>query len=90
MPSKTPPGRITKLNDLLETRFGLRVPVDSPEHLADVREHYDAKRLMILAEHGMAALSREDYAKSVMICEMTRLALREIAPKRLQKKRKKG
>lgn len=90
MPINVASANIKKLNDLLEARFGFRLAVDSAKHLVDVREHYDAKRLMLLAEHGMAALTREDYAKSVMICETTRLALREIAPKRLQKKRKQG
>ena len=80
--------KIEPINTLLEGRFGLRVDGGSFEHLIDVREHYDAKRRRFIETMGeAAALTSPEYAKCVLITEAVRLLLKEIAPKRLRKKK---
>lgn len=79
------------LLDLIERRFDLRLPDDSMQHLHTVREHYLAKRQLLLLEHGESgALAMPDYAKAVLISEAARLMLREIDPWPRRKKMKKG
>lgn len=69
------------LLDLIEQRFDIRLSTGSVEHLRQVCEHYLAKRHLLLMEHGEAqALSRNDYAKAVLISETARMLLREIDP----------
>lgn len=79
---------IAPLLTLIEQRFGLRLP-ESVDHLRWIREHYLAKRTLLLREHGEAgALARQDYAKAVLLSEAARVMLREIDlwPRRKQKK----
>lgn len=90
MPSSQDPvlNKIEPINRLLESRFGLRVSMSTFEHLVDVREHYDAKRRLLIATLGEAqAIRNPEYAKAVLIAEAVRLMLREIAPKRTKRKR---
>jgi hypothetical protein len=76
---------------LIEQRFDLRLPTQSAEHLARVREHYLQRRKLLLWEHGeAAALAKPDYAKCVLISEAARLLLREIDPWPRRKHAKKG
>lgn len=80
--------KIEPINRLLESRFGLRVEMAPFEHLFDVREHYEAKRKLYLQTLGeSAALQNPEYAKAVLISEAIRLLLREIAPKRLKRRK---
>ena len=80
---------LSTLLDLIERRFSLRLPLGCPDHLRGIREHYDAKRRMLLWEHGeTGALRRGDYAKAVLISETVRLMLREIDPWPRRKKNK--
>lgn len=75
--------KMARLNEHLETRYGLKLGLDSIEHLKLVQEHYRAKRDFILSHFGLAeSLRREDYAKAVLISEAIGLFLREIAPTR--------
>jgi hypothetical protein len=77
------------LLDLIERRFDVRVPTSSVPHLLTVREHYMAKRKMLLWEHGTSeVLDRDDYAKAVMISEAASMMLREIDPWPRRKKHK--
>lgn len=77
------------LLDLIERRFGLQIPSGSATHLRNICEHYMAKRKMLLWEHGSAgAMSRDDYAKAVLISEAANLMLREIDPWPRRKKKK--
>jgi hypothetical protein len=81
--------KFSPLLDLIERRFELRVPVGSIAHLRLIREHYMAKRKMLLWEHGSTeVLTRDDYAKAVMISEVAQLMLREIDPWPRRKKKK--
>ena len=71
---------VAPLLALIERRFGLRLP-ESVKHLRWIREHYLAKRALLLREHGEAgALARRDYAKAVLLSETARVMLREIDP----------
>lgn len=81
--------KLDRLNNALELRFGLRLDFDDVEHLSEVYKHYWFKREQILREHGeIGTLSNRDYAKAVLISETIHLLLREIAPKRLKKRKK--
>lgn len=80
--------KIEPINRVLESRFGIRVEITDIDHLVDVCEHYDRRRQLLVDTMGeYAAMQHSDYAKSVMISEAIRIALREIAPRRIRKKR---
>ena len=82
-------GKFSPLLDLIERRFDLRIPMGSREHLTAIREHYLAKRKMLIWEHGsLDVLQQDDYAKAVMISEAAQLMLREIDPWPRRKKKK--
>ena len=84
--------KVSRLNESLNARFGLRLDLKSLDHLREVHEHYRSKREFLIAKHGYAeAFVMEDYAKAVMISEAIALMLREIAPNRLKPRtRRKG
>ena len=82
--------KLAPLNERLDRQFGVTLDLTSDEeHLRNVFEHYCRKRQFLLAKEGQEALNDPTYAKSVLISETIRLLLREIAPKRLRKKRNK-
>jgi hypothetical protein len=81
--------KVEPINRLLESRFGLRVTSSSLDHLVEVRNHYDAKRNHLLSALGETqAMASPEYAKAVLISEAVRMIIREIAPKRIKKRRK--
>lgn len=81
--------KIEPINRLLESRFGLRISPSSLDHLVEVRNHYDAKRDHLLHALGEAqAIRSPEYAKAVLISEAVRILIREIAPKRIRKRKK--
>lgn len=84
--------KVSRLNEGLEARYGLRLDLRSLDHLCEVHDHYRSKREFLIAKHGYAgAFAMEDYAKAVMISEAIALFLREIAPTRLKPRtRRKG
>lgn len=84
--------KLARLNEGLESRFGLYLNLNSLDHLQEVFNHYSAKKNFLVAKHGLAeAFGREDYAKAAMISEAIALMLREIAPSRLKPRtRRKG
>lgn len=80
--------KIEPLNALLESRFGVRVEMSTFEHLVDIRNLYETKRKVFLATMGEAeAMKSPNYAKAVLISEAVRILIREIAPKRLKKRK---
>lgn len=80
--------KIEPINRLLESRYGIRVELGSFEHLLSVRDLYDSKRQQFIATLGEAqALQTAEYNKAVLISEAVRLLLREIAPRRIKRKR---
>lgn len=80
--------KIEPLNTLLESRFGVRVEMSTFEHLVDIRNLYETKRKVFLATMGEAeAMKSPNYAKAVLISEAVRILIREIAPKRLKKRK---
>jgi hypothetical protein len=83
--------KVSRLNDGLEARFGLRLDLKSLDHLCEVHQHYRGKQEFLIAKHGYAdAFVMEDYAKAAMISEAIALLLREIAPNRLKPRTRKG
>jgi hypothetical protein len=82
--------KTTPLNEHLSRQFGVSVDLASDnDHLRQVLGHYSVKRDFILEHQGEAdALQDPDYAKAVLITEMVRMLLREIAPKRSRRKKK--
>jgi hypothetical protein len=81
--------KIEPLNSLLESRFGLRVSMSDPEHLADVMEHYRSKKALLVKTMGEGAYRNSEYSKAMLISEACAIILREIAPKRTKRKTKK-
>ena len=73
---------LEQFNDLLESRYGISINWDdSEENLNLVLEHYTQKKRFIITESEMM--------KVVLITEAIRLYLREIAPSRKKKPRRK-
>jgi hypothetical protein len=81
--------KLAPLNERLDRQYGLSIDMTSDtDHLRKVLEHYQAKREMILSLQGeTGAMHNQSYTKAVMISEMVRLFLREIAPKRSRKRK---
>jgi hypothetical protein len=83
--------QIQTINRLLETRFGLRLEAGPVSHFEMVLKHYEDKRRMYINHFGETqALDLPDYAKAVLISEGIRLVLREIAPKRRKRSKRKN
>lgn len=84
--------KVSRLNEGLNARFGIRLDLKSTDHLTEVHDHYLAKRKFLETKHGYAdAFCMEEYAKAAMISEAIALLLREIAPSRLKPRtRRKG
>lgn len=82
--------KVATLNERLSHQYGIEVNFSSDvTHLKRVLEHYDTKRAFLLNESGeVFALSNPEYAKAVLISEAVRMYLREIAPKRIRRKKK--
>lgn len=81
--------KVKRLNEMLQKRFDLQINFAAdPDHLREVMEHYDAKREAILSHDSDAAFSNPEYTKAVLISEAVKTFLREIAPKRLRKKKR--
>lgn len=82
---------VVRLNRLVESRYGIDLlpyQID-PDHIADVTEYYQEKRMLLKRQLGESALAfSADYAKAYLISEAARMLLREIRPRRLSKKRK--
>jgi hypothetical protein len=85
---ENPLKKIEPINALLESRFGIRVELGSFEHLVDIRNLYESKRRDFIRTLGeAAALNAPEYAKAVLISEAAHLLLKEIAPKRIRRKK---
>lgn len=81
--------KIVRLNKMLESRFGVTIEAAPEDHLRAVLDHYSNRRDLLVRTMGEAAAhSSPEYAKAYLICEAVRMYLREIAPKRLRKKKK--
>lgn len=83
--------KVQKLNRLVESRYGVDLLgyKDRPDHVAYISEHYKEKYEIIKKLLGENALAfSADAARAYLISEAARMLLREIAPKRLKKKRK--
>ena len=89
--SRVLPLKVQKLNRLVESRYGLDLldNANSPDDLRTITEHYRQKYEIIKKLLGENALEfSEDAARAYLISEAARMILREIAPKRINKKRK--
>jgi hypothetical protein len=82
--------KVTKLNRLVESRYGLDLLgyKNRPEHIATVSEHYREKYEIIKKVLGENAIAfSPEAARAYLISEAARMLLREIAPKRLKKRK---
>lgn len=79
-----------QINEQLLRRFGLSVDFSMPaEDLLDVLRLYEDRcKSIALREGGGAAMQTSDYAKAYLITEAVRVFLREIAPRRMNKKKR--
>jgi hypothetical protein len=80
-----------QLNAILKKRFGVEVDFTcTAAELRDIMEHYTSRREMIVEEMGNnAAVISAEYVKYHLISEAVRMFLKEIAPRRINKQRKK-
>lgn len=81
---------VLRINRLVESRYGLdMLPyADQPDHIADVAEYYREKLELLRQMLGESVVAHSaDYAKAYLISEAARMLLREIAPKRLKKRK---
>ncbi len=81
-----------QVNKALQERFGIEVDFTSnPADLAELFEHYRfRKEQIVLREGGGEAMKTLEFAKAHLICEAIRIFLKEIAPRRMKKKRNKS
>lgn len=81
--------KVATLNESLSARHGVEIDFNSGvDHLVSVLKHYSKKREHLLVHLGEgAALKHPDYTKAVLISESVRMYLREVAPKRVRKKK---
>ena len=79
------------LNDILKDRYGLDLlagPMDR-DHIIDVYEHYREQRATLRLTLGESVMGfSNEYSKAYLISEAALMILREIAPKRLNRKKK--
>jgi len=80
--------KIEPINRLLESRYGIRVDSNDADHLVLVMNHYDDRRKLFIRTMGETAYQNSEYRKSYLISEAARILLREIAPKRIKKRKK--
>jgi hypothetical protein len=89
--SRELPLKVQKLNRLVESRYGLDLldAANSPDDLYSISLHYRQKYEVIKKLLGENALEfSADADRAYLISEAARMILREIAPKRINKKRK--
>lgn len=82
--------KVQKLNRLIEDRYGLDLLDYSkqPVHLKQISEHYREKYEIVKKLLGEDALSFSgDATRAYLISEAARMLLREIAPKRIKKRK---
>lgn len=80
-----------KLNNILKERYEIDLLAGRimPSHIQNVHDYYTEKsRFLKESLSGADLNSSEDYAKAYLISEAALMILREIAPKRMNKKRK--
>ncbi len=79
------------LNKILKDRYGLDLlaaPLDH-DHLVQVYEHYRDQRATLRLTLGESAMGfSPEYSKAYLISEAALMILKEIAPKRLNRKKK--
>lgn len=79
------------LNNILKDRYDLDLlagPVDY-DHIVQVYEHYFAQRNTLRITLGESAMGfSPEYSKAYLISEAAHMILKEIAPKRLNRKKK--
>lgn len=80
-----------QINAILLKRFGVEIDFSSSsKDLRDLMEHYIDKREALVRDHGNnVVISSAEYVKSHLITEAVRIFLREIAPRRINKIRRK-
>ncbi len=79
--------RVGSLCSLVESRYDIDLTQyhNNPDHVYSICEHYNDKK-NIIKVHNM---NSPDYTKAFLIYEAARILLREIAPKRIKKRKKK-
>jgi hypothetical protein len=80
-----------KINDILRNRFEVEVDFTcTVDELRDLMGHYINRRESIVESIGNdAAIRSADYVKAHLISEAVRMFLREIAPRRINRTKRK-
>jgi hypothetical protein len=82
--------RVARLAALVESRYGIDLTpyVNAPDHIEEVNNYYEEKRAFLRQTLGESAITHSaDYARTYLISEAARMLLREIAPKRIKKRK---
>ncbi len=82
--------KVVRLNKLVEDRYGIDLLpyADQPSHVADVMDYYVEKREFLKQSLGENAIQHSgEYVRAYLISEAARMLLREIAPKRINKRK---
>lgn len=80
-----------QVNGLLMELFGFELDFNSdPRDLMEIARLYNDRRTaIVLREGGGNAMATPEFAKAHLICEAIRVHLREIAPRRMKRKKTK-
>ena len=80
-----------QINAILRERFEVEIDfTSSVDELRFLMNHYKDRRESIVEQQGTdAAVRSADYVKSHLITEAVRIFLREIAPRRMNKAKRK-
>lgn len=77
-----------KLAEMLNSMFGIEIDFSSPiDHLEFVFNHYEHKKKEL--REKVSNLYQSEYTKSILITESIKIYLKEIAPVRKRKPRRK-
>lgn len=82
--------KTTRLTRLVEGRYGIDLAPYSGdfEHIVEIARYYSDKLSFLKQMLGESAMTiSEDYARTYLISEAARMILREIAPKRIKKRK---
>lgn len=87
---KDPSYKLGKINQILRTKYGVEIDYSSPELEDSLYEMEDLKRNILAESHFNSYHANPHYVKLTLICEALRIYLKEIAPRRIRRKKHLG
>lgn len=88
----SPSFRLSKILGLLESHYGLTIDFEAAQNTAELQsvlESYEQVRSQIIQESAFNSYNHNpEYVKAGLILEAIQIFLSEVAPKRINKRRK--